>query len=261
MSAGKWILGGLGFVLGGPIGALIGVFIGSLFDSGDRILTDSDTADNSTRQTDYGSSETYSRTYRRASVGDIRVSMVVLFACVMKADGRVMKSEVNYIKPFLLKNYGEDGAKEALHLLKELLQKDIDPIAVSQQIAQHINYSTRLEIIHILFDLAKVDGEVSEAEENMISLIATNMHVQDADYRSLLSLYRKHVDPNWAYIALEIDPSASDEEVKKAYRRMAMKYHPDKVANAGEEVRQQATEKFRSINEAYETIKLGRGMN
>ncbi len=260
MSAGKWILGGLGFVLGGPIGALIGVFIGSLFDSSDRVLTDGDTADNGNKQTE-DNSETYNRTYRRASVGDIRVSMVVLFACVMKADGRVMKSEVNYIKPFLLKNYGEDGAIEALHLLKELLQKDIDPIAVSQQIAQHINYSTRLEIIHILFDLAKADGEVSEAEENMISLIATNMRVQDADYRSLLSLYRKQADPNWAYTALEIEPSASDEEVKKAYRRMAMKYHPDKVANAGEEVRLQATEKFRSINEAYETIKLGRGMN
>ncbi len=260
MSAGKWILGGLGFVLGGPIGALIGVFIGSLFDSSDRALTGSDETGGSDSETGQGSG-TYSRTYQRASVGDIRVSMVVLFACVMKADGRVMKSEVNYIKPFLLKNYGEYGAKEALHLLKELLQKDIDPIAVSQQIAQHINYSTRLEIVHILFDLAKVDGEVSEAEENMISLIATNMRVQDADYRSLLSLYRKHSDPDWAYTALEIEPSASDEEVKKAYRRMAMKYHPDKVANAGEEVRQQATEKFRSINEAYETIKLGRGMN
>lgn len=260
MSAGKWILGGLGFVLGGPIGALIGVFIGSLFDSSDHVLTGGDETGGSDSETGQGSG-TYSRTYQRASVGDIRVSMVVLFACVMKADGRVMKSEVNYIKPFLLKNYGEYGTKEALHLLKELLQKDIDPIAVSQQIAQHINYSTRLEIVHILFDLAKADGEVSEAEENMISLIATNMRVQDADYRSLLSLYRKHSDPDWAYTALEIEPSASDEEVKKAYRRMAMKYHPDKVANAGEEVRQQATEKFRSINEAYETIKLGRGMN
>lgn len=146
MSAGKWILGGLGFVLGGPIGALIGVFIGSLFDSSDRVLTGGDETGGSDSETGQGS-ETYSRTYQRASVGDIRVSMVVLFACVMKADGHIMKSEVNYIKPFLLKNYGEYGAKEALHLLKELLQKDIDPIAVSQQIARHINYSTRLEIV------------------------------------------------------------------------------------------------------------------
>lgn len=255
MSAGKWILGGLGFVLGGPIGALIGVLIASLFDSSDHVLEGDDEWQNADNQ-----QETRSNTYRRATVGDIRVSMVVLFACVMKADGRVMKSEVNYIKPFLLKNYGEDGAKEALQLLKELLQKNIDPIAVSQQIARNINYSTRLEIIHILLELAKVDGEMSPEEEAMISLIAANMNVQDADYQSLLALYRKHADPNWAYTALEIPPSATDEEVKKAYRRMAMKYHPDKVANAGEEIKQQATEKFRSINEAYETIKLGRGM-
>ncbi len=271
MAAGKWILGGLGFVLGGPIGALIGVFIGSLFDSAGNVLTDGndDTSSNTDRQyTDSQSNnsngryerQAYERAYRRATVGDIRVSMVVLFACVIKADGRVMKSEVNYIKPFLLKNYGEEGAKEALHLLKELLQKNIDPIAVSQQIARNINYSTRLEIVHILFDLAQCDGEVSAEEEAMISLIATNMRIANADYQSLLALYRRHADPNWAYTALEIEPSASDEEVKKAYRRMAMKYHPDKVANAGEEVRQQATEKFRSINEAYEVIKTGRGI-
>lgn len=259
MSAGKWILGGLGFALGGPIGALIGVFIASLFDSSDHVLEGDGDWQSSDNQQETRSN-THSDTYRRATVGDIRVSMVVLFACVMKADGRVMKSEVNYIKPFLLKNYGEDGAKEALQLLKELLQKNIDPIAVSQQIARNINYSTRLEIIHILLELAKVDGEMSPEEAAMISLIAANMHVQDADYQSLLALYRKHADPNWAYTALEISPSAADEEVKKAYRRMAMKYHPDKVANAGEEIKQQATEKFRSINEAYETIKLGRGM-
>ena len=242
-------------MLGGPIGALIGVFVGSLLDSSGHILTDS--GESGSGQPEYNSGGSNQRT----SVGDIRVSMVVLFACVIKADGRIMKSEVNHIKPFLLRNYGEEGAREALHLLRELLQKDIDPIAVSQQIAQHINYSTRLEIVHILFDLAQADNAVSEAEEAMISLIAANMRVEDADYRSLRALYHRHADPDWAYTALEIEPSASDEEVKKAYRRMAMKYHPDKVANAGEEVRQQTTAKFRSINEAYETIKKSRTMN
>ena len=86
------------------------------------------------------------------------------------------------------------------------------------------------------------------------------MGISTADYQSLLALYRQHKDANWAYTALEIEPSASDEEVKKAYRRMAMKYHPDKVANAGEQIRLQATEKFRMINEAYEHIKKARGM-
>ena len=86
------------------------------------------------------------------------------------------------------------------------------------------------------------------------------MSVQRADYQSLLALYQRHKDVNWAYTALEIQPNATDDEVKKAYRRMAMKYHPDKVANAGEDIRKQATEKFRGINEAYEHIKKQRGL-
>ena len=81
-----------------------------------------------------------------------------------------------------------------------------------------------------------------------------------ADYQSILALYQRHKDVNWAYTAVEIQSDATDEEVKKAYRRMAMKYHPDKVANAGEEIRKQATEKFRGINEAYEHIKKQRGI-
>ncbi len=262
MGSGKWILGGLGFVLAGPIGALIGVFVGSLIDMSAHALTGG--ADETTNETggSFGSGRMYdSNGNRRATVGDIRVSMVVLFACVIKADGRVLKSEVNYIKPFLLRNYGEQGAKEALHLLKQLLEKDIDERAVSEQIGQHVNYSTRLEIVHFLFELAKADGEISPEETAVIARIASYMGLTDADYQSLAALFQRKQDPNWAYTALEIAPTASDEEVKKAYRRMAMKYHPDKVANAGEEVRQNATEKFRAINEAYEAIKSSRGMN
>ena len=247
MSLGKWILGGLGFAVGGPIGSIIGVLIASLFEK-----SGSD---------DQASSRT-SRTYRtqRTTAGDVNVSIIVLIACVIKSDGRVLKSEINYIKPFLLRTFGEAGAKQALLLLKELLKQDIDAKAVAQQIGQHINYSTRLELVHLLLAVANADGELHELELEIISSISMNMSVQDADYQSILALYQRGKDANWAYTALEITPSATNEEVKKAYRRMAMKYHPDKVANAGEEIRQQATDKFRAINEAYEHIKQQRGI-
>ena len=247
MSAGKWILGTLGFVLGGPIGSIIGVLIASLFEKSG--------VDN---QTSSGTSRTY-RT-QRTTAGDVNVSIIVLIACVIKSDGRVLKSEINYIKPFLLRTFGEAGAKQALLLLKELLKQDIDAKAVAQQIGQHINYSTRLELVHLLLAVANADGELHELELEIISSISMNMSVQDADYQSILALYQRSKDANWAYTALEITPSATNEEVKKAYRRMAMKYHPDKVANAGEEIRQQATDKFRAINEAYEHIKQQRGL-
>ena len=256
MGKARWILGGLGFVLGGPIGALIGVVLGSLFEG----TTISFGSLNEGETTEDDSSQTSSTYERRATPGDIKVALLVLIACVIKADGRVLKSEVNFIKPFLLKTYGEEGAKEALQLLKKMLERDIDVVAVSRQIAQHVNYSTRLEIIHMLLDLANADGEFAEQEQQVIEQIAAAMSIKPKDYDSLAAMYRKTKDPDWAYTALEIEPTASDDEVKKAYRRMAMKYHPDKVANAGEEIKQQATAKFRTINEAYEHIKLLRGM-
>lgn len=248
MSLGKWILGGLGFVVGGPIGALIGVFIASMFDESKNTLNNTESA----RTMNYGR--------RRATQGDISVSIIVLLACVIKADGRVLKSEINFIKPFLLRTFGEERAKQALALLKQLLKEDIDPVAVSRQMAQYINYSTRLEFVRLLLEVSNSDGDIAPQELNVIEIIATNMAVQQADYHSLLALYQRHKDVNWAYTALEISPSATNDEVKKAYRRMAMKYHPDKVANAGEELRKQATDKFRGINEAYEHIKKQRGM-
>lgn len=248
MSLGKWILGGLGFVVGGPIGALIGVFIASMFDESKNTLNNTESA----RTMNYGR--------RRATQGDISVSIIVLLACVIKADGRVLKAEINYIKPFLLRTFGEEQAKQALALLKQLLNEHIDPVAVSRQMAQNINYSTRLELVRLLLEVSNSDGDIAPQELNVIEIIATNMAVQQADYHSLLALYQRHKDVNWAYTALEISPSATNDEVKKAYRRMAMKYHPDKVANAGEELRKQATDKFRGINEAYEHIKKQRGM-
>ena len=254
MSASKWIFGGLGFVLGGPIGALIGVFVASMFESASNILQ-SDGSNDTSNTPPYSSRRT-----TRTTQGDISVSIIVLLACVIKADGRILKSEINSIKPFLIRNFGEEGAKQALQLLKQLLNQNINPAEVAAQIRQYVNYSVRLELIHLLLEVAKADGEVADSECQVIETIAISMGISTADYQSLLSLYRKQQDTNWAYTALEIEPTATDEEVKKAYRRMAMKYHPDKVANAGENIRQQATDKFRAINEAYEHIKSLRGL-
>ena len=91
--------------------------------------------------------------HTRATQGDIRVSIIVLLACVIKADGRILKSEINSIKPFLVRNFGEEGAKQALMLLKQLLKQDINPTEVAQQIRQHVNYSVRLELIHLLLEV------------------------------------------------------------------------------------------------------------
>lgn len=251
MSAAKWILGGLGFVLGGPIGAVIGVIIGSLFEDNKALPKAGDTTE---------SAGTGQHFRHRPTQGDIRVSLLVLVACVMKADGHVKRQELDVVKRFLLQNYGEEDGKAALQMLRQLLDQQIDHIAVARQIRDNVNYSTRLEILHFLLDLAHADGAYDPAEQQVIEQIFQALYVSPADYRALLALYGRQQDPDWAYKALEIEPSATNEDVKKAYRRMAMKYHPDKVASAGDDVKQKATEKFRAVNEAYEAVKKQRGM-
>ncbi len=250
MSKAKWLMGGLGFVLGGPIGALVGVLIGSLFDQPMAALNQGETSQTSGP-----------RTRTRATHDDIKVSLLVLIACVMKADGHVKKSELDVVKRFLVRNYGEQGALEALQMLRDLLNKEIDHAAVANQMANYINYSTRLALLHFLLELANADGHFAEEEQQLIYQIGLEMRLSTADIRSHFALYQQPTNPNWAYEALEIEPAASDEEVKKAYRRVAMKYHPDKVASAGEEIKQKATEKFQKIQEAYETIKKQRGLS
>lgn len=245
-----FLVGSLGFVLGGPIGAALAVVIKSMYDSSKALPTDSATE----------ATHAESKQRVQTTEGDIKVSLLVLIACVMKADGHVKRVELDLVKRFLVRNYGEQGALEALKILQALLEQELDPVAVAGQIAGNVNYSTRLELLHFLFDLANTDGHFAEAELQIIERISVGLNVSPADFRALAALYNKGKDPNWAYEALEINPGATNDEVRKAYRRMAMKYHPDKVAGAGEEMHEKATEKFRAVNEAYEYIKTQRGI-
>ena len=242
-SLGKWIGGGLGWAFGGPIGALIGFAVGSMFDNSSVQVSTNTLGPNRTNE------------------GDFKMSLLVMMACVMKADGRIMKAELDVAKRFLVANFGEQGALEALQILKNLLNQPIDETQVAMQINQYMNYSSKLELLHLLFQIAYADDEIHPSELAAIQRIAGIFLIDRLDFESLKTPYMKQVDRDWAYKSLEIEPTATDEEIKKAYRRMAMKYHPDKVNDLGEEVKKSATEKFRSINEAYESLKKQRGIS
>lgn len=249
---GKWIGAGLGFASGaGPIGAIIGFVIGSAFDAS----TANKTKDPYAGSGPYGNA-TRSRTGN--TTGAYAMSLLVLVAAVMKADGKTLKSELNYVKDFLIRNFGQESAQEALVILKDLLQQNIPVNDVCRQISRNMDYSSRLQLMHFLFGIANADGEIHDLELKMIAGIGVNMGISSADYDSIKAMFIKNHDA--AYKILEIDPAASDEEVKKAYRTMAMKYHPDKVSYLGEDFQNAAKEKFQKVNEAYESIKKTRNI-
>ena len=236
----KWIGGGLGWAVGGPIGALIGFTLGALFD---------------------GKENAFIRSQRSSAEGDFKMSLLVLIACVMKADGEPKKSQLDVVKRFLMTNFGEQGALDALKILKELLNREINALEMARQISVRMNYSSRLELLHLLFYIAYADGEISSKELNLLQHISLSLGVSTLDFNSIRAPYTKTQDANWTYKVLEIEPTASNDEIKKAYRKMAMKYHPDKLNSLGEEVKKAGEEKFKSVKDAYDLLKKQRNFS
>lgn len=244
---GKWIGAGLGFVLGGgPLGALIGLFIGSIFDASDEVAT-------------YANSRKTVNPYRQSGRGDFMFCLSVLATAIMKADGRIMRSELEYVKEFLKRNFGMEATREAMVMLKELSTKEIPVAEVCSQIRYNMDSASRVQLLYFLFGIAKADGTVSPEEIKLLETIALQMGIDTATFRSVKSMYYDDLDS--AYQILGIDSHASNEEVKKAYRKMAIENHPDKVSHLGEDIRKAAEEKFTQINAAYEKIKKQRGIN
>ena len=239
MGTGKWIGGILGWAMFGPIGGLIGFLAGGAFD---------------------GFNGSYRRTYSPAEQrNSFLVSLLVLSAAVIKADGKTIQSELDYVKDFIRKNFGDAVVPDAMKTLNQLLSQDVNIYQVGPQIAQYMNYSQRLQLFHYLVQIALADGEFATSEKSVLEAIGTTIGLNTADVSSVISMFYK--DSSSAYTVLGISPSATDDEVRTAYRRMAMKNHPDKVATLGPDVQKAAAEKFRQIQEAYETIKQERGLN
>ncbi|TSA31647.1 MAG: molecular chaperone DnaJ [Porphyromonadaceae bacterium] len=238
---GKWIAGSLGWAFLGPIGGLIGFALGSMVDGQDDDFNQGIIRPGTTTQ------------------GDFITSLIVLMAAVMKSDGRVLKSELDFLKEFFIRSFGLEQAQQATLLLRKVLDQNIPVEEVSSQIRQRMDYSTRLELIHLLFGISKADGLVSAEELKTVERIAYYMGIKTEDFNSIKALFSDNLES--AFAALEISPDATDEEIKKAYRKMAVKYHPDKVAYLGDDLKAQANEKFQQLNAAYEKIKKARGLN
>ena len=299
MGSAKWIGGFLGWVAGGAIGALIGFLLGKAVDTYIDMSHQLPGGDGSAQggpgygpggynqggynqggynqgsynQGGYNQGSQsggagygpggYQRTGGRYSQAEQRnsffVSLLVLSSAVIKADGRVHPSELQAVREFMRRNFGVQAETQAMQILDRLNASQVNIYTVGDQIAANMNYSQRLQLFHYLVGIATSDGDFSKSEKDALEAIAAVIRLTSTDASSVIAMYYKEADS--AYTVLEISPSATDDEVRAAYRRMAMKNHPDKVATLGPEVQKAAAEKFRKIQEAYETIKKQRGMN
>ena len=227
----KWLGGSLGFAMGGPMGALLGFIAGAVID--------------------YSTSSN-----RQTAQADFRASLIILVAAVMKVDGKVVKSELDYVKQFFVRQFGRESAKEALKLLKNILKKDILVRDICIQISENMNYSSRLQLLHLLLNISLADGAINKAESDLIEKISGALDISRSDFISIRNMFIPETDSS--YKILEIERAATDDDVKKAYRKMAMKYHPDKVSHLGDNFRKAADDKFKKVNDAYNKIKKER---
>ena len=229
MSNGKWIGAAAGWFFAGPIGGIIGYYVGkNIFAS---------KVDNKTA---------------------FEISLLILSSVVIKADGKVLKSELDYVKKFFTNTFGAKKSNEYFRMFNNLNKQDLNSILrqVCLQLNGNINHSSRLEIVHFLFGVAAADNEIHSKEIETIKKIATYMNINPYDFESIKSMLLADGtsnSENW-YKILGLTKNATDADVKKAYRKMAVKYHPDKLIGVSEDIKNLAEEKFLAVKEAYEQI-------
>ncbi|MDB9980216.1 molecular chaperone DjiA [Ulvibacter sp.] len=197
-------------------------------------------------------------TRERVTPADFELHLLSLATLVIKADGKVSQSELDFVRQYFVQSYGKDRANATFKVFNEVIKKkEISASRICELLRSRTRYESRLQILHFLFSISNADGHVSEAETDEINRISGFLGVQFRDFESIKAMFFKN--PDSAYKILEIDNTASDAEVKKAYRTMAKKYHPDKLQHMDEAYQKGAEEKFRKVQEAYEQLQNERG--
>ena len=249
----KWIGAGIGYFVGvklgdifgwevgGPAGGIIGFIVGTVIDSLEIRL--------------------FRKSNKENTMGEFATNLLMVIAAVLKADEPIVKQQLDNVKIFLKQNFAEKEASKALILLRKILKQQIPLTDACAHVRPHLDYSSRLQLTHFLHKLATVNGQTSTARQNILNIVNIGLHVTMSDRRTVGVSLAQTESINAAYSVLGIHPSSSIIHIKKAYRTLAAKYHPDKVAFLGEEARKTSNEKFQQLSRAYEIIKKERGFS
>jgi DnaJ like chaperone protein len=231
-------------------GAILGFIIGSILD---RIFS------SSSKGGDGGFGKVFQEQKGEVSPGDFELNLLSLASLVIKADGKVTQKEMDYVRMYFVQAYGKERANATFKTFNEVIKsREISVSRICDYLRPRVRYEVRLQILHFLFNISNADGHVSDSELKVLLSISQNLRIGHSDFESIKAMFFKSADD--AYKILEIEKAASDSEVKKAYRTMAKKYHPDKLQHMDQAYQKGAQEKFNKVQEAYEQIQKERGL-
>lgn len=275
MALGKWIGSALGWILSGGnvLGAIAGYCIGSLLSDATSTSERENgfNGNGNTFRNDYSDTQFNQRPFEEDR-NSFLFSMLVLSSYIIKADGKIMHSEMNCVRNFLRNNFGEQAVRQGEDILLKLfeMQKQQGATTFKEtirkscvEISFHMNIGQRLQLLDYLIIIAKVDGNVSPEEVYALKEVATYLGLSAQDVDSMLNMEassNQQIGLDEAYKILGISPNATNDEVKAAYRKMALKHHPDRVSTLGDDIREAAEKKFQEINNAKERIYKARGL-
>ena len=256
MAFGKWIGGYLGWSAFGPLGGLVGFLVGAVFDMATDGFGDGE-----------GQARLSDEHLREGDRNSFFISFLVLAAYIVKADGKVMHSEMELVRGMLRQNFGEQAVQQGDNIMRQLFDEQDrigtqaykqNLVKACQQIAMHMDYSGRLQLLNVLVMIAQADGRVDQVEVVAIKEVAQWLQMSPQEVDAMLHLEGNSLED--AYKVLGVSPDATDDELRKAYRRLALEHHPDRVAKLGDDVRRAAEKKFQEINAAKERIWKARGL-
>ena len=240
----KWIGAVLGYTYLRFGGAVLGYFLGSMIEG---FIKKKPTRSFNTSS------------FRSMETNQFELNLLALAALVIKADGKIEEKELRFVRNYFIANYGSDYAAVIFSRFNSEIKKETQDLSkVARLFVNGTPYNTRLQIVHFLFGIANADGSVSSSEVKKINQIAAALGIQSANFESIKAMFIQQAGN--AYKILEIDSNATDAEVKKAYRTMAKKYHPDKLSSADSAMLKGAQEKFQQVQAAYEKIQKERGL-
>ena len=192
-------------------------------------------------------------------------NLLILASKVIKADGTINKIEQGFVRNYFIKNYGNKKANRAFEQFKKVSLDKTSIEETCKKVHDLLTYQECFDFVKFLFGIAHSDGKVTQAEELEIRKIAGYLFLRKKDYIYLQSIFYKTAAASnyrqaysYNYETIGLSKFATDLEIKKAYRTLAKKYHPDRLTNITEGDLQVAKEKFQKIQEAYEKIKKER---